>query len=310
MPTEPRPFTYADESFSSGGTRCAARIYRPTAGHDAAPVIVMAHGFGGVRALRLDAYAERFAAAGYVVVAFDYRHFGDSEGQPRQLLNVGLQHADWRAALAFARTLPGVNPEKVIAWGTSFAGGHVITLAGGGEPLAAIIAQVPHVSGPAAVQATGLRAALRLAPLALHDQLNAVLGRPPIYVEAVGDPGQTAIMTTPDAARGLDKLLSESGLTRDDYLGTVAARIALTIGLYSPTRVAAKVTCPALVQLARTDAVTPHPVALQAANKIAHSTVHTYDCGHFGPYVDPMFSTVIADQLAFLNEHVAANPAP
>ena len=88
-------FTFAEESFASGGVRCAARVYRPTS-PDAAllPVIVMAHGFGAVRALRLYAYAERFAAAGYVVVAFDYRGFGDSDGQPRQLLDIKAQHAD------------------------------------------------------------------------------------------------------------------------------------------------------------------------------------------------------------------------
>jgi hypothetical protein len=39
---------------------------------------------------------------------------------------------------------------------------------------------------------------------------------------------------------------------------------------------------------------------------MANPTVHTYDCGHFDPYVDPLFSTVVADQLAFLRKHVPA----
>ena len=46
----------------------------------------MAHGFSGVREQRLDAYAERFAQAGLAVLVFDYRHFGASGGEPRQLL--------------------------------------------------------------------------------------------------------------------------------------------------------------------------------------------------------------------------------
>ena len=66
----------------------------------------MAHGFGGTRAARLDAFAERFADAGLAALVFDYRHFGDSGGEPRQLLDIGKQHDDWRAALAFARTAP------------------------------------------------------------------------------------------------------------------------------------------------------------------------------------------------------------
>ncbi len=96
------PFSREETSFLSDGTRCAATIFRPEgAGTSATPAVVMAHGFGSPRALRLYAYAERFAAAGYAVVVFDYRGFGDSEGEPRQLLDISMQHDDWIAALAY-----------------------------------------------------------------------------------------------------------------------------------------------------------------------------------------------------------------
>lgn len=117
----------------------------------------MGHGFGTPRAVALYVYAEAFARAGYIVTVFDYRYFGESEGEPRQLLDIGKQHEDWRNALAYTRALDGVDPRRIVGWGTSFAGGHVLSLAGRGEDFAAIIAQVPHVSGPAAVRATGLR---------------------------------------------------------------------------------------------------------------------------------------------------------
>ncbi len=295
---------WTEVRFVSAGVECAARVYRPADIGAPAPVVVLAHGFGGVRALRLDAYAERFAAAGYMAVAFDYRGFGDSAGEPRQLLDVGMQLADWRAALAFARTLPGVDPERVVAWGTSFAGGHVITLAGAGEPLAAIIAQVPHVSGPAAVRATGLRRSLRVGVHGIRDQVRAWFGRTPVYVDSVAAPGRTGAMTSPDAAPGMDRLITESGLSAGDYPQTVAARIVLKIGLYSPGRSAGKVSCPALVQIVEDDAVTPRHVAERTARKMRHPTVHTYPGGHFDPYVEPLFSRVIADQIAFLQTHV------
>ena len=67
--------TRDDVTFSSGDGRCEAWLYRPQGKHRP-PVIVMGHGFGAVRELRLDAYAERFAEAGYAVLVFDYRHFG------------------------------------------------------------------------------------------------------------------------------------------------------------------------------------------------------------------------------------------
>ncbi|MFE7895519.1 alpha/beta hydrolase [Streptomyces sp. NPDC057412] len=297
-------YTTSEEWFDSGGTRCAARVYRPGAADEPAPVVVMAHGFGAVRALRLYAYAERFAAAGYAVVVFDYRNFGESEGEPRQVLDVAMQHEDWRAALRHARSLDGIDPTRVVAWGTSFAGGHVITLAGQGEPLSAVIAQVPHVSGPAAVRSAGLRAALRVGVPGIRDAIGARLGREPVYVDSVGLPGHTAMMTSPDAYPGMHTLLSESGLKEDAYPHTVAARIALRIGLYSPRRWAPKVECPALVQIVAQDAITPQRVAERAAGKMRNSTVRIYDGGHFDPYVEPLFATVIADQIEFLHHHV------
>jgi fermentation-respiration switch protein FrsA (DUF1100 family) len=300
------PFITSEEGFESSGTRCAARIYRPGGAEGLRPVVVMAHGFGSVRALRLYAYAERFAAAGYVVVVFDYRGFGDSDGAPRQVLDIAKQHDDWRAALRFARSLEGVDPTRVVAWGTSFAGGHVLTIAGQGESLAAVIAQVPHVSGPAAVRSVGVRAALRTAALGMRDAVAARLGREPVYVESVGRPGEAAMMTSPDAYPGMLELFRASNLSEDAYPRTVAARIALRIGLYSPQRWVRNIDCPVLVQIAAHDAITPRPVAERAAAKIRRSTVHVYDGGHFDPYVAPLFESVVRDQLEFLQRHVPA----
>lgn len=303
-------YTWSEDTFLSQGTECAVRVYRPTAGRDTSvPVIVMAHGFGAVRALRLYSYAEQFAANGYAVAVFDYRGFGDSAGTPRQLLDVPMQHQDWRAALAYARALPGIDPERMVAWGTSFAGGHVISVAGQGEPLAAIIVQVPHVSGPAAVRATGFIPSLRVGIVGIHDQINAWARRGPVYVNSAGRPGETAVMTSPDAVPGLDKLITESGLKHSDYPVNVAARIVLKIGLYSPKKWARGVTCPALVQIADNDAVTPRHIAEATAARMTAPTVHVYPGGHFDPYVEPLFTAVIDDQLAFLREHVPVEAA-
>ncbi|GGG20007.1 alpha/beta hydrolase [Rhodococcoides trifolii] len=295
-------FTRTEEQFDSRGVRCAAAVFRPES--QTGPAVVMAHGFNGVRALRLYAYAERFADAGYTVVVFDYRGFGESEGEPRQVLDIDAQLDDWRSALKFTRALDGVDAGKVVAWGTSFSGGHVITLAASGEPLAAVIAQVPHISGPAAVRATGVKQSLRLAPYALGDQVRSLLGRAPLYVAAAGTPGSKAVMATPDAEPGYSKLISESGLTPDAYPMDVAGRILLRIGLYSPGRHASAITCPALVQIVTEDSITPTAVALKAASKIRNGVVKTYPGGHFDPYVEPLFPTVIADQLAFLADAV------
>ena len=297
-------YTQTEEFFSSHGVRCAATVYRPSTPLGPVPVVVMAHGFAATRGIRLPAYAEHFATAGYAVVLFDYRYFGDSEGEPRQLLDVRSQLDDWRAAIRFARSLQFVDAERVVAWGTSFAGGHVLTLAGHGERLAAVIAQVPHVSGPAAVRATGLRQVLRLAPVGLADLVGSFLRRPPRYVAAVGPENAVAALAAPGAMAAFERLIADSSIQRGDYPETVAARILVKIGLYSPARTAQKISCPVLIQVATLDNIAPAAAAVKVAWAIPTSTLRRYECGHFDPYVDPTFPHVVADQLTFLNETV------
>lgn len=85
-----------DVTFPSGGGSCAAWLYVPNSAPASGPILVMAHGLGGVRQMRLDAFAERFSSAGYRCLLFDYRRFGASPGEPRQLLSVRRQLEDWR----------------------------------------------------------------------------------------------------------------------------------------------------------------------------------------------------------------------
>src|SRR3954463_14427651 len=96
-----------DVTFTSGDDRISAWLYRPaaSASQDVTPLLVMAHGLGAVRTMRLDAYAERFSAAGYACLVFDYRNFGDSQGEPRQLLDITMQLDDWASAVDYARGL-------------------------------------------------------------------------------------------------------------------------------------------------------------------------------------------------------------
>ena len=97
--------------FPSGTERCHAWLYLPAEATAAtpAPVLVMGHGLGAIKQMRLAAFAERFQAEGYACLVFDYRHFGQSGGEPRELLSIAKQREDWRAAVAFARTLPELS---------------------------------------------------------------------------------------------------------------------------------------------------------------------------------------------------------
>ncbi|MGX1616518.1 alpha/beta hydrolase [Micromonospora chalcea] len=302
-PITPASARRSDVTFPVGRDSCAAWLYRPE-NLERPPVIVMAHGFGAIRALRLDAYAQRFADAGYAVLVFDYRHFGDSTGQPRELLSLSRQQQDWRAAIAYARALPGIDTGRIVAWGSSLSGGHVLHAAARDQDLAAVIAQVPHVSGPHATIAMGARHVTRLGVAAVKDLTRQLTGRSPYYVPSIGDTGTLAVMLNDDGIEILGRLAE--GLDVDSFLprNRVAARILLHMPLYSPGLRAHRITAPTLVQAGERDELTPTKASRWVAGRIPDSVFKTYPCGHFDPYVDPHFEGVVADQIAFLNSRV------
>ena len=135
--------------FGPDGERCAATFYRPGGVGGRGPCVVMAHGVTLTRLDGIPDYAERFAAAGFVALAFDYRHWGDSEGEPRRWVSLRRQLEDWRAAVAYVRTLEGVDQERVAVWGMSLGGGHALLTAAADRRVAAVVALAPMTDGVA-----------------------------------------------------------------------------------------------------------------------------------------------------------------
>ena len=296
--------TRDDVTFTSGDGHCAAWLYRP-AGTDQPPIIVMGHGFGAVRELRLDAYADRFADAGYAVLVFDYRHFGASSGEPRDLLDLSRQHEDWRSALAYARSLDWTENSPVIAWGSSLGGGHVLHTAAIDHGLAAVIAQVPHVSGPVATRSLGVRHASALALAGLRDQASHLLGRSPYYWQSIGDANTSAVMIEPGWLDLLHRLAGDGvDEARLRSQNRVAARVLLHMPFYSPGRTAHRITAPTLVQAGEHDQLTPTSASRKVAERIPKAEFKIYSCGHFDPYLPPHFDGIVSDQLTFLQAYV------
>jgi fermentation-respiration switch protein FrsA (DUF1100 family) len=262
----------------------------------------MAHGFSGVREQRLDAYAQRFAATGLAVLLFDYRHFGASGGEPRQLLSIRRQLQDWEAAIAAARALPGIDASRIALFGTSFSGGHVQALAVRDATIAAVIAQAPFCDGLRNLPALGLGHTLRLTLAGLRDAAGSLLGLAPYRIPAVGAPGSSAVMTTADAVPGFTNMNPPESTWRNE----VCARIALAVGGYRPGRQAAGIRCPILYTIAEQDIVTPARFAHDAARRAAYAEVKSYPGGHFDVYLPPLWDQVVADQIEFLVRHLGA----
>lgn len=144
MPTE-------EFAFDSHGVRCSGWRLRghgdALTGPHGGPCVIMAHGFGATKDAGLAPFAERFAQAGAEVVLFDYRGYGTSQGRPRHDVNHRRHRQDYHSAIAAARAIDGVDPDRLVLWGSSYSGGHVIPVAAADGRIAAVIAQGAAMDG-------------------------------------------------------------------------------------------------------------------------------------------------------------------
>jgi len=295
-------FTRHEVSFVSGEATCSAWLYLPDLPDNVArpPVVILGHGLGGTREMRLDAFAERFAAAGIAALAFTYRYFGTSGGQPRQLLSIKRQLTDWDAAIAHVKTRTDVDGSRIAVWGSSFGGGHSILVASRHPEIAAAIAQCPFTDGRAAARALGFRGTMKVLPRVMRDLLALVFRREPVRIPLAGPPGSTALMTAPDALPGYLALVPKGGT----FINEVAARVAPTITMHRPGRAAKSVASPILFCICALDSVTPPEETLTYARTAPKGEIKMYEAGHFDIYVGAPFEEVVADQVEFLSRHL------
>ena len=152
----------------SDGTRMAGDLWLPAGfgeGHDK-PAILLTHGWGGTRDHLNNTYAPKFAEAGFVVLTFDYRGWADSHSrlviigeQPepdvngevtvraraiREVVDPKDQLRDVTSALDYLSGEPGIDPDRIGIWGTSYSGGHVIHVGARDDRVAAIVSQVGY----------------------------------------------------------------------------------------------------------------------------------------------------------------------
>jgi dienelactone hydrolase len=288
--------------FTLGGDECAVWLYRPR-GEGPVPIVVMAHGFTATREESLSRFAERFADAGIATLTFDYRGFGDSGGAERQVLSIRRQLEDLSAALAFARSIDGIDPARVGLWGTSFGGGLTLETAAADHSLSCAIAQVPFADGPSMLGAVPPANAARLTAKALADIKARQSGGERVMIPAAGPPGTLAAMTSADALPGFEAIKPEGSR----HQNLVAASIAVEALAWRPGAKATKIECPLLVQVASKDLDTPPGPAAKAAARAPRGELRRYDCGHFDVYLDPWFDRVVADQVTFLRSHLLEN---
>lgn len=298
-------------AFDSGGTRCVATFYRPRGDSESVPCVVMGHGFCGTQD-QLAGAAETFAAAGLAALTFDYRHFGQSAGEPRQVIDVRKQLEDWRAAVNLARSLDVVDRQRIALWGTSLSGGHVINLAAGDPSVAAVVAQVLAIDkstrqlvkeAKAKMAREGIslaalvRVSLRSVAAGAYDALRGRAGLAPRYMRVIGRPGQVAAFTSPDGDKWL-QLFERTGPTwRNEF----APRFLFNTPRYE-NGTAERVQMPLLICVAERDTDANPELAMEIARRAPRGDLRTYPVEHFEVYAEPTAEILLQDQVEFLRK--------
>jgi alpha-beta hydrolase superfamily lysophospholipase len=257
----------------------------------------MAHGLSGTRRDCLGPFAEGFAGEGIAVLLFDHRGFGDSGGR-RGLFDPARQLEDWRAAIAFARSLDGVDADRVATFGSSMGGGNALAAAADDASVAAAVSQVPFLDI--------LRQSHRSRPTVIARMLfAAALGRD---LPAVGQPDEAAFISAPGGEEGWRRVVAMGEQSRWD--NRVSSRWLLGAP-FRPVRHAARLRCSWLVCVGDADRVAKPGPAVAAAHRAPLGELRRYPgVDHFDIYDGPQHEAVLADQIEFLRRHLLARQAP
>ncbi len=287
-------FYREDIDFDSNGTRCSAWLYLPSC-NEKCPVIVMAHGLGGTREMRLSEYAERFASAGFACFLFDYRNFGASDGDKRQLINVRMQLEDWHNAIEYVKKDDRVNGANLLLFGTSFSGGHVIWLSAHRKDIKATIAQCPYTDTMATIKAVSPLYILKKSPFVIADLLSCVTGYHPVMLKLSSYQGENAFMEA-------DEEITRRFIGDLQYINEAPARTLLEFVKYSPGKYFSRIDNPIYVAACSKDTLCPAEKTIQLAKQASHLTYKEYDCGHFEIYLNPYFEVAISDYIHFYQQ--------
>ncbi|EPL1166310.1 alpha/beta hydrolase [Acinetobacter baumannii] len=277
----------------------AADFYIPKTNNKSA-VIIMAHGFAGLRQFKLIQYAQRFAQAGYAVILFDYRYWGGSTGKPREMISINSQLEDWKTMIQYASTCKFIDNRRIVLWGTSLSGGYALSLASELKNIQAIMVQIPYVDGAETAKLYPLQRYPQALKLLSQDYMGSKMGLNPKRLPVV-DQYKLCFMPTADSYYGYLSIVNP------DYYwsGEVPARVFFNLMRYRPIQLVRQINIPVLFIAAQHDSLIPIESSREAATNIApFVSYHEWDMKHFDIYHGSWFEKAVTTQLEFLHQHI------
>ena len=283
----------------SGQEVIAADFYRPKNIKKPA-VIIMAHGFAGLRQFKLIQFAQRFAQAGYAVFLFDYRFWGGSTGHPRELISLKYQLEDWKTVVAYIAAKKNIDHRKMVLWGTALSGGYVLNLAAELKNIQAVMVQIPFVDGAESAKAYPIQHLPKALKLSSQDYMGAKVGMTAKTLPVV-HPFSLCFLPTKDSYTGFMSIVNP------DYFwsGEIPARVFFNLIRFRPIQIVRSINLPVLFIAAKYDSLTPIESSRETATNIAPFVqYHEWNMAHFDIYHGQWLEKAILTQLEFLHQHI------
>jgi uncharacterized protein len=195
-------------NFLSNGLKCYGYLYIPDhlKPDQKASAIVMAHGLTGVKEHCLPQVAEHFVSAGFIALVFDYRHFGDSEGEPRSQHFPMEMAEDYRNAITWLSEQPQVDDQNIGIWGTSYSGGLVLWVGTFDRRVKAVVAQVPSAINPESRRAMNPQGWDAITPILIRDRQERYKTGKIEYMKVVSPEADPCLMPGKAAYEGFMRL--------------------------------------------------------------------------------------------------------
>lgn len=261
------------------------------------PVIILCHGFCGIREILLPAFAEAFTQAGFAAITFDYRGFGDSDGERGRLVPA-MQIDNILSVVEWARKQPELDAARIGLWGTSFGGCHVFAAAAQDLQIKCIVSQMAFADGEEIV--TGQMN---------DDEKSAFLATLDKMAEKQKTTGKEMFVSVNRVLSDVEsKTFFEQNKARYPKMDIKIPFLTVRETLhYKPAHYAALVKCPSLVVIAGEDTVNPPEQGRMLFDVIGAEKKRLYEeigARHYDMYVGKHFKQVILVQTEWFKEYL------
>jgi len=299
---------HKDVRFRSAGLLCSGTFYIPDGFETRrkAPAIVLASGFAGEQSFGVSAaFAERFSREGFVALTFDYRHFGDSEGEPRHQLFPLDEVEDVRNAVTWTAGQPEVDSSRISLWGTSYGGGIVVYAASFDHRVKAVIAQVPYLVDIETRVTQDPVGWARQGEFLQQDRTERYATGRGGVIKVVSAKGEPCVLPGKESYDEYDALARGSPKRPPTWRNEITLESlekirefdpVHTISLLSPT--------PLLIVAAQEDSMIPIEVLREATRRAGnHATLTEFPMKHFEVYNEAWLPRVAAIENEWLKKH-------